>query len=583
MVDGTQHEVESRAQATADNTSQTLEESGAHAASAALIDEVNETRLLYDNMYGAGSAAANQSFQSYLAETAESLFEGDDLFEVSGGFAEANLAALSRGDMQLSMDDLKIAAAHYSEGGGNPNALAYAMISTLVSRYGEVASQVSSGDFAQELATGITFGDLNAQLLEQAEARQGMRPLGQSHLSALGNFFAANPNLNGVFTRDQLQATMKAMRSSLPPNEEFDVWADRMAALEMMDGSFNFLSNDGVSIDTRSFALFADPARSENNQDAVEILNGLQTSAVFQEGMVPYDVATQSLKARAALTGETVNHNAIVRECNRIMTLNGFERAAIDGITDRAITVHDLPRDWNRIANYYGRPLTLYSPEDLMRFEQMVDARFSKDGPNAPAVLDVPEYPPRGWRPPAAQAAVEQQSYAAPESQQPAWSNAAPEQQSWNAPAAGYSVDWDPMLTAVNASIVPVEGLQPGEKYWKIVKADFKEAGNGDGQAKGMHHIIYHVQDDYGNDIAGAGILMKWPDGESPERTKSGDPYSGNSGNIPMYAKVPAGNAGPYSAFATEGGYRSEGLGGAGLIGGEHVVYEVYFQLVTAP
>lgn len=70
-----------------------------------------------------------------------------------------------------------------------------------------------------------------------------------------------------------------------------------------------------------------------------------QDTAVLRTTL--YDMAYESLKRRSGAPSEPSNSDAIYRELNRIMTLNGYKRANIDGKT--GITDADLPVSWNGV------------------------------------------------------------------------------------------------------------------------------------------------------------------------------------------------------------------------------------------
>lgn len=62
-----------------------------------------------------------------------------------------------------------------------------------------------------------------------------------------------------------------------------------------------------------------------------------------------YDMARTSLTKRGALTGEREDNDSIYRELNRIMTLNGYKTATLDG--KNHISDADLPRTWNSVVS----------------------------------------------------------------------------------------------------------------------------------------------------------------------------------------------------------------------------------------
>ncbi|HEY9784876.1 MAG TPA: C39 family peptidase [Candidatus Obscuribacterales bacterium] len=82
--------------------------------------------------------------------------------------------------------------------------------------------------------------------------------------------------------------------------------------------------------------------------------------------MVLYDIARESLLARSAFTKEPTDSDAIMRECNRIMVLNGYADANLDGKS--GIGYARLPKSWNSVS--WGQEFKLYGEGDLAKFAQ---------------------------------------------------------------------------------------------------------------------------------------------------------------------------------------------------------------------
>lgn len=74
-----------------------------------------------------------------------------------------------------------------------------------------------------------------------------------------------------------------------------------------------------------------------------------------------YDMATKALRERARITGEPVNKDAIYHECNRIMILNGYPAANLEGRNN--INDKMLPKAWNNVK--VTQQFKLYDTETL--------------------------------------------------------------------------------------------------------------------------------------------------------------------------------------------------------------------------
>ncbi len=127
---------------------------------------------------------------------------------------------------------------------------------------------------------------------------------------------------------------------------------------------------------------------------------------------------------------------------------------------------------------------------------------------------------------------------------------------------------WDERLDDLNIDIIPA-AAQPGQRYWKVIKAEFQNSQEGGGR----HHIFIEVLDEAGKRIVGQPVEVLWSDGSATVYTED-KPAPEYAANFPMY-----GNLGGY-ALRIPG--LSETVTGMGLPGGkQHVVYNVVFQRVT--
>jgi hypothetical protein len=258
------------------------------------------------------------------------------------------------------------------------------------------------------------------------------------------------------------------------------------------------------------------------------------------------------------------------------MVLNGYPDAQLEGKSN--LTMADLPNAWNGVS--WGQEFKLYDGATLKTQPAQSPEGTEIDFANTP--LPELDQPPEG-APIAVSAEVpgsaDGSSAPAVAMESPGSADGSSAPDAIVAPAAA-SVYWDPELDTVNAGLQPVQGLNPGDKYWKLVGAEFLPPGNEQGQAGGRHHIYYRVNDENGNAIVGAGIAMGWQDGQSHDVTK---PDEGGLGNQPMYASFAPdrGEKGGYFAFVTANGLPSDKVDGLGLPGNQHVAYMLTYQLAT--
>lgn len=335
------------------------------------------------------------------------------------------------------------------------------------------------------------------------------------------------------------------------------------------DGPYSFYG------ETEPFAIVSpeeeQPAGRPTEAEARAQLEQLPQTDTLERGMVLYDIAKEALVTRSALTSEPTDSDSILRECNRIMVLNGYPDANLEGKSN--ITMADLPRAWNGVR--WDQEFKLYDDAALDKFAKIAAEATPDFAPEVTPQVS-PEVPPS--------VAPEVAPSVAPEVVPDVVPEVGPQSDVQPGPAEVQPtvapLNWDPQLDQMNASLEHPQGLQPGDKYWRLVSADFMPPGNGEGEAGGRHHILYSVLDENGNPIVGAGIAMAWPDGQSNDVTK---PDDGGRGNQAMYASFAPdrGEAGSYSAFVTADGLPSDRVNGLGLPLNEHVAYNLTFQLAT--
>jgi hypothetical protein len=138
--------------------------------------------------------------------------------------------------------------------------------------------------------------------------------------------------------------------------------------------------------ETASNEVVTDPSAREDNpdtatDDALRSLGQLDQADTLERGMVLYDIARKALVDRSAITGEQTDHDSIMRECNRIMVLNGYPDANLEGKSN--IKMGDLPRAWNGVR--WDQEFKLYDEAALSKFAGMAaDSQPSADGDSEP-------------------------------------------------------------------------------------------------------------------------------------------------------------------------------------------------------
>jgi hypothetical protein len=131
---------------------------------------------------------------------------------------------------------------------------------------------------------------------------------------------------------------------------------------------------------------------SGNQQQALNQLERLPQDATLEKGQVLYDIARDALMARNGITHESTDSDSILREVNRIMVLNGYPDAHLDGKSH--ITMADLPRAWNGVS--YGQDFKLYDQAELTKLSELAANVTNPSGtPNGRGSEPPPEETPR--------------------------------------------------------------------------------------------------------------------------------------------------------------------------------------------
>lgn len=137
----------------------------------------------------------------------------------------------------------------------------------------------------------------------------------------------------------------------------------------------------------------------------------------------------------------------------------------------------------------------------------------------------------------------------------------------------------DPRLTERGVT-VEEPALQPGQKYWRAVDLKWLD----EQQSQGRHHIYADVQDENGNRLVDAPLVVTWPTGATQIRVeaKPGEPYGAN------FAMTASRNE---FAIRVIGDHPSDivrgiGMGAdtpTGFNAGVHTSTCIVFRLVTVP
>lgn len=551
-----------KANESADGASESLEREGGRKASQRLLQEVNQTRNDILRECGAGSAQGLQSFEQYSADTVQALEDRGILPIMTIASAEQNFQSLSQNDGFISAQDLELA----QRSGDSFN-------SALMRNLNEQFSYELSMHPAMA-RDGITQQDLQRELSAQELMQKGMAPITEAKRAALAQYLQENAWFsqtfapNGQFDRDFLIKARAQLKNFAPEDGDFTQFIETARACDLIIGSYNLLFPNH---DRNGSDATAEAAPETHQPDAR--ISSLPRQARLERGQVLYDIAQNSLSLRADFTGERIDHHSIMQECNRIMTLNGYPPIDAQG---------RIPLAWNNVRN--GQTFKLYSDDDLARFSamaaQQIKAEYEEAGSsqggassyqgetpssNNSAAPSYEETPSEGMAPPTTYEGT------------PTYENQQRKNGVQSRPMA-----WDPELTAVHAGLEHPAGLKPGDKYWRLVSADFLPEGNEEGHAQGTHHIYYRVLDEAGNPLVGAAISQGWPGDQTHATTK---PDDGGLGNIAMYGGgkfwPENGQSGPYSGWVSQNGLPSDKVTGMGLVRGAHTSYQLTWQLAT--
>ena len=135
------------------------------------------------------------------------------------------------------------------------------------------------------------------------------------------------------------------------------------------------------------------------------------------------------------------------------------------------------------------------------------------------------------------------------------------------------SVKWDARLDRLGIRVESPK-VQPGQTYWRLVKAEFWD----EKENQGKHHIFVNVLDEKGARIIGQEIMVEWP-GEKLVIVMENKPPPEYSANFPLEVNhyPPWGTLGAFDVRAN--GLPSDKVIGMGLPPkNRFVVYLLTFQ-----
>lgn len=139
--------------------------------------------------------------------------------------------------------------------------------------------------------------------------------------------------------------------------------------------------------------------------------------------------------------------------------------------------------------------------------------------------------------------------------------------------AAPAPLVWDPRLDKLGIQLIPAL-VNPGELYWRIVKAEFWD----EKERQGKHHIFVNVLDEKGTRLYGQSVIIEWPD-ERLVLVTENKPDPEYSANFPLDINhyPPWGTLGAFTASVA--GLPSDKVAGMGLPSRNiFVVYLLTFQ-----
>jgi hypothetical protein len=220
---------------------------------------------------------------------------------------------------------------------------------------------------------------------------------------------------SGAISKDKLNQKLGQLGS--PPTST----DPEVASLISLSNNFDAISHNGQTISAKELADYernwnakgysgdathlgfkgSDTAATQASDQFAAMLKqfgtndqgqAIETLGKAKDGEHLYDLAQKTLAARAKLTGEPVDGDAIMREVNRIMVLNGYPAAHLDGKTH--ITDKNLPKAWANVKA--NQQFKIYSDDDVARFQQLIAKANAAKGPNPAAPVN-PEGQPTGW------------------------------------------------------------------------------------------------------------------------------------------------------------------------------------------
>ncbi len=144
-------------------------------------------------------------------------------------------------------------------------------------------------------------------------------------------------------------------------------------------------------------------------------------------------------------------------------------------------------------------------------------------------------------------------------------------------PPAPVDLDWDPRLTDELNIIMQPASVTPGQKYWKLIRAQYLPPGYEPGTSMMRVNIYYTVLDENGQALPGQKVWQEWPDDRAAKFTGPDGVTDFNmSGDSSFDPKL--GQRGPYIAYVDGA---SDKVVGLGLPLKQHVVYELTWRRTT--
>jgi hypothetical protein len=195
----------------------------------------------------------------------------------------------------------------------------------------------------------------------------------------------------------------KGKLDALLANKEYttNANADEKASYEYLSDHFNDISHDGKVITHDQLATYAKTHKFEAYQDykdkaeptapekdpkleaARAKVDAFKQEDALAAGEPPYNLAARALQERAKLTGEKVDHSAIMREVARLVIANeiGPEnvRQNLQKMLDSGAAISDknLPKALNGVK--IGQPLKLYTDAEKEAIAKRIAARDAGD------------------------------------------------------------------------------------------------------------------------------------------------------------------------------------------------------------